>query len=82
MLEHLDKLSGLPTIVRKNWIDEPDLPEDEYVYSPTYGISGALLYNWEESDKSFRKRLAISLIAEVKEEYGFNRNRSEESYDE
>ncbi len=82
MLEHLDKLSGLPTIVRKNWMDEPDLPEDEYVYSPTYGISGALLYNWEESDKSFRKRLAISLIAEVKEEYTVKMNRVEEACDE
>jgi hypothetical protein len=50
--------------------------------SQTYGISGALLYNWEESDKSFRERLAILLIAEVKEEYRVNKNMIEGAYNE
>ena len=53
---NLESLASLPSLLRRTYMDRPDLPDDMYYYSPTYGISGLLLYNYEESDKSLRER--------------------------
>lgn len=54
---NIEEISKLQHCSRTNWIDRPDILEDCFFYKPTYGISGALLYNYEESDKSFRERI-------------------------
>lgn len=59
MSNYLDQMTQYRGIVlgRMTWEERPDLPEEDFCYSPYYGFSGRLLWSYEESDLSFRKRL-------------------------
>lgn len=53
----LEKIASIPYITRQVWMEEPNIPKWKYKYSPYYGYSGLLLWNYEETDKSLRQRL-------------------------
>lgn len=63
ILDQLTEWKGF-VLGRKTWMDKPDLPEDYYNYCPHYGLSGMLLWNYEESDKSFRERILNKRLGE------------------
>ena len=60
----LQEIADTSAICRKVWMDKPeDAEELEYVYEPTYGISGLLIYNYFESDESLRKRIQKHFVS-------------------
>ena len=65
--DFLQEIADASAICRKVWVDKPeDAEEWEYVYDPTYGISGLSIYNYFESDESLRKRIQKHFIGDKK----------------
>lgn len=59
MGNYLDNIAKLHSINRMMWMDEPDIEPWKYRYCPTYAFfnDNLLLYNYKETDESFRKRV-------------------------
>lgn len=63
--KYIDKIGYSYAVNRFYWMKKPNLPKEDYFYNPTYGSKG-LLWRYEESDKSLKRR--------IKEQYEIRRS--------
>ena len=73
ILSILDKLAECTPVTRKVWMNKPNIQSWKFRHSPTYGTTGLLLYNYEETDAALRERMK----QKIEEKRGENEQKKE-----